>query len=386
MSTDVFTPPAHSIGLVKPSVFQSTEPIALACGETLNSYELMYETYGELNADKSNAILICHALSGTHHAAGYHTKEDKYPGWWNTAIGPGKPIDTNKFFVVCSNNLGGCKGSTGPTSINPATGKLYGSDFPLVTTKDWVNSQHALMTFLGIKQWAAVVGGSMGGMQALQWSLDYPDQLRHCVAIACAPNLTAQNIAFNEVARQAIMTDPDFNDGHYASADECPATGLMLARMLGHITYLSNDSMGNKFGRRLQRDKLHYDFGTEYQVESYLRYQGNKFVGTFDANTYLIMTKALDYFDPAQDYDNNLAKAMQTAHCDFLVISFTTDWRFPPARSEEIVSALVEANKNVCYSEIDTPNGHDAFLLDIPHYMDVLRAYMNNIETGAKNA
>lgn len=386
MSTDVFTPPANSIGIVEPRLFTATQPIALTCGETLSRYELMYETYGELNADKSNAVLICHALSGTHHAAGYHSKDDKYPGWWNTAIGPGKPIDTNQFFVVCSNNLGGCKGSTGPTSINPATGTLYGSDFPLVTTKDWVASQHALMEHLNIDQWAAVIGGSMGGMQALQWSLDYPNQLRHCVTIACAPNLTAQNIAFNEVARQAIMTDPDFNDGHYASADECPATGLMLARMLGHITYLSNDSMGKKFGRRLQRDKLHYDFGTEYQVESYLRYQGNKFVGTFDANTYLIMTKALDYFDPAQDYDNNLAKAMSTATCDFLVVSFTTDWRFPPQRSEEIVSALIEANKNVCYSEIDTPNGHDAFLLDIPDYMNVLSAYMNNIKTGDQNA
>ncbi|EDY87208.1 homoserine O-acetyltransferase [gamma proteobacterium HTCC5015] len=370
----------RSLGIVQPQTFKSQQALTLDCGQTLESYELVYETYGELNATASNAILICHALSGSHHAAGYHSESDKRPGWWNAAIGPGKAIDTDKFFVVCCNNLGGCDGSTGPTTHQPDGETLWGADFPLVTVRDWVRSQHHLMLHLGIEQWAAVAGGSLGGMQALQWSVDFPDLLRHCVIIASAPNLTAQNIAFNEVARQAILTDPEFCDGHYVREGKVPNRGLMLARMLGHITYLSNDAMGEKFGRHLQRDKLHYDFGPEYQVESYLRYQGEKFVGTFDANTYLLMTKALDYFDPARDYGGTLAEALRRSTAKFLLVSFTTDWRFQPERSEEIVNALIEAGRDVSYIEVDSPNGHDAFLLDIPYYMGTLRAYLENID------
>lgn len=370
----------RSLGIVTPSTFTSQQALVLDCGQTLHSYELVYETYGELNDTASNAILVCHALSGSHHAAGYHSESDKRPGWWNAAIGPGKAIDTNKFFVVCSNNLGGCDGSTGPASPKPHSDELWAADFPLVTVRDWVRSQHQLMRHLGISQWAAVAGGSLGGMQALQWSLDFPDLLKHCVIIAAAPNLTAQNIAFNEVARQAILTDPEFCDGHYVREGKVPNRGLMLARMLGHITYLSNDAMGEKFGRQLQRDKLHYDFGPEYQVESYLRYQGEKFVGTFDANTYLLMTKALDYFDPARDYEGTLAEALTRSSAQFFIASFTTDWRFQPERSEEIVNALIEAGRDVSYIEVDSPNGHDAFLLDTPYYMGTLRAYLENID------
>ena len=373
---------SNSVGIVKPQIFHCSEALTLSCGQTLEQYTLIYETYGSLNANKSNAVLICHALSGNHHAAGYHRETDKRPGWWDTAIGPGKPIDTDKFFVVCCNNIGGCSGSTGPVSTNPNTGNVYGSDFPLLTVKDWVNSQRQLMQHLHIEQWAAVIGGSLGGMQALQWSIDFPDELRHCVCIASAPNLTAQNIAFNEVARQAITSDPDFCNGHYLLEGKRPGQGLKLARMLGHITYLSDDAMGEKFGRNLQREKIHYDYGSEFQVESYLRYQGDKFVDTFDANTYLIMTKALDYFDPAAEYGNNLSQAMQQATAKFLVMSFTTDWRFQPNRSEEIVSALLETNKDVSYVEIDSNSGHDAFLLDIPHYMDVFKAYLRNVEVA----
>lgn len=370
----------NSVGLVQPQAFHCSEPLALSSGQTLEQYTLMYETYGELNADRSNGVLICHALSGNHHAAGYHREDDKYPGWWDSAIGPGKPIDTNKFFVVCCNNIGGCSGSTGPVSTNPNTGNVYGADFPLVTVLDWVNSQRQLKQHLGIEQWAAVVGGSLGGMQALQWAISYADELRHCLVIASAPNLTAQNIAFNEVARQAITSDPDFHDGHYQQQGTRPAGGLRLARMLGHITYLSNDGMGEKFGRKLQRDKIHYDFGSEFQVESYLRYQGNKFVNAFDANSYLLMTKALDYFDPAADYGNDLSQALVHTQAKFLVVSFTTDWRFQPNRSEEIVKALIEAKKPVSYAEIDSDSGHDAFLLPIPDYISIFQAYMQGVE------
>ncbi len=373
---------SHSVGLVKPQAFHCHQPLLLSCGQTLDQYTLMYESYGELNADKSNAVLICHALSGNHHAAGYHREDDKHPGWWDTAIGPGKAIDTNRFFVVCCNNLGGCSGSTGPVSTNPNTGHLYGADFPLLTVRDWVNSQHQLMQHLGIAQWAAVVGGSLGGMQALQWTIDYPDTLRHCLCIASAPNLTAQNIAFNEVARQAITSDPDFCDGHYLQVGLRPARGLRLARMLGHITYLSDDAMGEKFGRSLQRDKIHYDYGSEFQVESYLRYQGDKFADTFDANTYLLMTKALDYFDPAAEFDGELSRALEKSRARFLILSFTTDWRFQPHRSEEIVSALLEADKDVSYVAIESNSGHDAFLLDIPEYMAIFTAYMQQVEVS----
>ena len=372
--------PEDSVGLVTPQVQRFSEPLSLACGRTLTDYELVYETYGELNASRSNAVLICHALSGHHHAAGYHSMEDRKPGWWDSCIGPGKAIDTRRFFVVSLNNLGGCNGSTGPSSLNPATGKPYGADFPVMTVEDWVHSQARLADALGIGQWAAVVGGSLGGMQALQWTISYPDRVRHCLAIASAPKLSAQNIAFNEVARQAILTDPEFHGGHFQEQGVIPKRGLMLARMVGHITNLSDDAMGEKFGRGLKSEKLNYDFhSVEFQVESYLRYQGEEFSGRFDANTYLLMTKALDYFDPAAAHGGDLARTLSAAKANFLVMSFTTDWRFSPARSREIVDALTAARKNVSYLEIDAPQGHDAFLIPIPRYLQAFSGYMNRI-------
>ncbi|WP_422418012.1 homoserine O-succinyltransferase MetX [Pseudomonas sp. GZD-222] len=372
--------PEDSVGLVTPQLAQFNEPLALACGRSLATYELVYETYGTLNSAASNAVLICHALSGHHHAAGYHSPDDRKPGWWDSCIGPGKPIDTNRFFVVSLNNLGGCNGSTGPSSINPLTGKPYGADFPVLTVEDWVHSQARLADRLGIRQWAAVVGGSLGGMQALQWTITYPDRVRHCLDIASAPKLSAQNIAFNEVARQAILTDPEFHGGSFQDQGVIPKRGLMLARMVGHITYLSDDSMGEKFGRELKSDKLNYDFhSVEFQVESYLRYQGEEFSGRFDANTYLLMTKALDYFDPAAAHGGDLAATLANVTADYCVMSFTTDWRFSPARSREIVDALIAARKNVCYLDIDSPYGHDAFLIPTPRYITGFTNYMNRI-------
>lgn len=372
--------PQDSVGLVTPQVLHFAEPLSLASGRTLANYDLIYETYGELNAARSNAVLICHALSGHHHAAGYHSAEDRKPGWWDSCIGPGKAIDTNRFFVVSLNNLGGCNGSTGPSSVNPETGKAFGADFPVMTVECWVHSQARLADALGIEQWAAVVGGSLGGMQAMQWTISYPQRVRHCIAIASAPKLSAQNIAFNEVARQAILTDPEFHGGHFQEQGVIPKRGLMLARMVGHITYLSDDAMGEKFGRGLKSEKLNYDFhSVEFQVESYLRYQGEEFSGRFDANTYLLMTKALDYFDPAAANDGDLAKTLAAAKADFCVISFTTDWRFSPERSREIVDALTSARKNVCYLEVDAPQGHDAFLIPIPRYLQAFSSYMNRI-------
>jgi len=372
--------PEDSVGLVTPQIARFDEPLALACGRSLTRYELIYETYGTLNSAASNAVLICHALSGHHHAAGYHSPDDRKPGWWDSCIGPGKPIDTNRFFVVSLNNLGGCNGSTGPSSTNPATGKPYGADFPVLTVEDWVHSQARLADRLGIQQWAAVVGGSLGGMQALQWTITYPDRVRHCLDIASAPKLSAQNIAFNEVARQAILTDPEFHGGSFQDQGVIPKRGLMLARMVGHITYLSDDSMGEKFGRELKSDKLNYDFhSVEFQVESYLRYQGEEFSGRFDANTYLLMTKALDYFDPAARHGGDLAASLAHVTADYCVMSFTTDWRFSPARSREIVDALIAARKNVCYLDIDSPYGHDAFLIPTPRYIQGFANYMNRI-------
>lgn len=371
--------PADSVGLVTPQRQVITEPLPLDCGRTLNHYELVYEMYGELNADRSNAILVCHALSGDHHAAGYHSESDRKPGWWETCIGPGKPLDTNRFCVISPNNLGGCKGSTGPTSINPETGRPYGPDFPVVTVRDWVQSQARLADALGIRQWAAVAGGSLGGMQALQWAMDFPDRIRHAAVIAGAPRLSAQNIAFNEVARQAIMSDPDFHEGRYFEHGVKPRRGLMLARMLGHITYLSDEAMREKFGRDLREGRIKFGFDVEFQVESYLRYQGQSFVDRFDANTYLLMTKALDYFDPAKDMGNDLARAVAGALCRFLVVSFTSDWRFSPSRSREIVKALLDSGKEVTYAEVEAQHGHDAFLMPIPRYLEVFNAYMERV-------
>ena len=371
--------PENSVGIVVPQRFCSTEPVTLKSGARLPGFELVYETYGTLNATRSNAVLVCHALSGGHHVAGIHADDPKNVGWWDNLVGPGKPLDTNKFFVVGVNNLGGCFGSTGPLSINPETGKRYGADFPLVTVEDWVAAHARLADHLGIDIWAAVLGGSLGGMQALEWSLQFPDRIRHAMVIASAPKLSAQNIAFNEVARQAILSDPDFHGGHYAEHGVVPVHGLRLARMVGHITYLSDSQMGEKFGRQLRDGEHKFSYDVDFEIESYLRYQGDKFAGFFDANTYLMTTKALDYFDPAFDYDGNLAAALARAKAKFFVASFSTDWRFAPARSREIVFALLHNRRHVAYAEIDCDAGHDSFLLDDAHYHAVLRAYLENI-------
>ncbi|MCE8017507.1 homoserine O-acetyltransferase [Halomonas sp. MCCC 1A17488] len=368
--------PDDSVGLVTPQTAHFDDPLALACGRTLPAYDLVYETYGTLNAARSNAVLICHALSGHHHAAGYHGTDERKPGWWDAHIGPGKSIDTNRFFVVSLNNLGGCHGSTGPISLNPTTGRQWGPDFPMVTVSDWVHSQARLADRLGIERFAAVIGGSLGGMQALQWSLTYPERVANAVIIAATPKLSAQNIAFNEVARQAIRSDPDFHDGWYAEHATAPRRGLKLARMVGHITYLSEDAMGSKFGRDLRSEDLNFGYDVEFQVESYLRYQGDTFSTAFDANTYLLMTKALDYFDPAAEHGGVLADAVAPSRCPFLVVSFTSDWRFPPSRSRELANALTRAGKPVSYVNIDSPHGHDAFLLPEPRYQAVFAAFM----------
>lgn len=445
---------AGSVGLVAPQTFHFSEPLTLECNRTLPSFDLVIETYGTLNQDKSNAILICHALSGSHHAAGYYKDGGKKVGWWDNMIGPNKAIDTNRFFVVCVNNIGSCFGSTGPTTINPdstldgGTPRAYGPDFPLVTIKDWVKTQAMLSDRLGIEVWHAIVGGSMGGMQALQWSVDYPNRLKRCVVIASTPKLSAQNIAFNEVARQSILSDPDFKDGRYLQAGTYPRRGLILARMVGHITYLTDNAMKAKFGRDLKSGKFMYGYDVEFQVESYLRYQGERFSKNFDANTYLLMTKALDYFDPTRDsaltseldtkleskletesellakeknvtYDdhsiddnldinlnnnpdsnidsngndkahNELKAAFAHTQCQYLVVSFTTDWRFAPERSEEIVNALMAVNKPVSYINVDAPHGHDSFLFDIPRYMGAIKGFltapfMNNSDGNDQN-
>ena len=408
--------PAHdsgSVGIVTPTLYHFAEPLTLECNRTLPSFDLMVETYGTLNEDKSNAILICHALSGSHHAAGYYSEADKKSGWWDNMIGPNKAIDTNRFFVVCLNNIGSCFGSTGPTSINPEADSyvkeagetvqpVYGPDFPLITIKDWVKTQAMLSDRLGIEVWHAVVGGSMGGMQAMQWSVDYPERLKRCVVIASTPKLSAQNIAFNEVARQSILSDPDFKDGRYLQAGTYPRRGLILARMVGHITYLTDEAMRAKFGRDLKSGKFMYGYDVEFQVESYLRYQGERFSKNFDANTYLLMTKALDYFDPTRGHSsisedsltepshsaddsqadsaseyNDLKATFAHTQCQYLVVSFTTDWRFSPERSQELVNALMATGKPVSYINVDAPHGHDSFLFDIPRYMGAVKGFLN---------
>jgi homoserine O-acetyltransferase/O-succinyltransferase len=368
-----------SVGIVSAQRAVFDAPLTFKSGAVLPRYVLVYETYGTLNSDKSNAVLVCHALSGHHHVAGYYADDPKNIGWWDNMIGPGKPVDTDKFFVIGVNNLGGCHGSTGPSSIDPRTGKPYGSSFPVVTVEDWVAAQANLAGMLGIRQFAAVLGGSLGGMQALQWSLDYPERLRHALVIAAAPRLSAENIAFNDVARNAILTDPDFHDGNFYEFGVVPKRGLRLARMLGHITYLSDDAMADKFGRSLRSGKLGYSYDIEFEIESYLRYQGDKFASYFDANTYLLMTKALDYFDPSREYDDDLNRAFAPARANFLVLSFTTDWRFAPERSRAIVKALLHNRRNVSYAEITSTHGHDSFLMQHEHYHDVMRSYLNRI-------
>lgn len=372
---------SNSVGIVTPQYVHIDKPLALRSGTVLSSYNLVYETYGKLNATKSNAVLVCHALSGNHHIAGIYADTPKSNGWWDNMIGPGKPIDTNRFFVIGVNNLGGCHGSTGPASIDARTGKHYGANFPIVTVEDWVETHVQLAEHLGIEQLAAVVGGSLGGMQALQWTLDYPEKVRYALVIAAASKLTAQNIAFNDVARQAIMSDQEFYGGDYYAFNTLPKRGLRLARMLGHITYLSDDSMAAKFGRDLRRDTFSFDFDVEFEIESYLRYQGDKFADLFDANSYLLMTKALDYYDPAATYDGDLSVAFKNIKADFLVLSFTSDWRFSPERSRDIVKALLDNEINVSYAQITSSHGHDSFLMETTYYHQLVQAYMNNIST-----
>jgi homoserine O-acetyltransferase len=373
------------------------EPLRLQSGAQISDYTLMYETYGALNADKSNAVLVCHALNASHHVAGVYADDPKSAGWWDNMVGPGKAVDTDRFFVIGVNNLGSCFGSTGPMHTNPATGKPYGAAFPLLTVEDWVAAQARLADRLGITQFAAVMGGSLGGMQALSWSIIYPERLRHCIVIASTPKLSAQNIAFNDVARQAILTDPDYHGGDFYEHGVVPKNGLKVARMVGHITYLSNDDMAEKFGRKLRdaaetggagRSDYKFDFGIDFEIESYLRYQGDKFSEYFDANTYLLITKALDYFDPAREHGGDLTRALSGTRAQFLIASFSTDWRFSPERSREIVEALVSNRRKVTYAEIDAPHGHDAFLLEDPRYMGVVRAYYDRIweERAAKEA
>ena len=398
-----------SVGQVVPQRMYFDAPLDLRSGAALAGYELVYETYGTLDASRSNAVLICHALNASHHVAGTYGDDPKSAGWWDNMVGPGKPVDTNRFFVVGINNLGSCFGSTGPMSPNPATGAPYGPDFPVVTVEDWVHAQARLADALGIERFAAVMGGSLGGMQALAWAVLYPERVAHCVAIATAAKLSAQNIAFNEVARRAIITDPDFHGGRFYSHGVVPAHGLQVARMIGHITYLSDDSMAAKFGRLLRpavqareadapasepgdaaaaavRSDYRFTFDVEFEIESYLRYQGEKFSKYFDANTYLLITRALDYFDPALAHGGDLAAALAPATADFLIASFTTDWRFAPERSREVVQALLAVRKRVTYAEIDAPHGHDAFLLEDPQYLQLVAAYFDRIHARCVGA
>ena len=372
--------------IATPQSMHFAAPLPLQSGASLRDYTLAYETYGTLNADRSNAVLICHALNASHHVAGVYAGQPKSEGWWDNMIGPGKPVDTNRFFVIGVNNLGSCFGSTGPMHTNPDTGRIYGADFPVVTVEDWVNAQARLLDALGIQSLAAVMGGSLGGMQALSWTLQYPDRVRHAVVVASAPNLNAENIAFNEVARRAIVTDPDFHGGHFYEHNTVPKRGLRIARMIGHITYLSDDVMNAKFGRGLREAVVDsvtgYRYSTqdvEFEIESYLRYQGDKFSEYFDANTYLLITRALDYFDPARAFGGDLTQALARATCKFLLVSFTTDWRFSPQRSREMVKALLDNRRNLSYAEIDAPHGHDAFLLDDARYMGVVRSYFESM-------
>ncbi|MDZ7937484.1 MAG: homoserine O-acetyltransferase [Rhodoferax sp.] len=379
--------------IATPQSMEFDAVLPLQSGASLRGYSLTYETYGTLNADRSNAVLVCHALNASHHVAGVYEGQPKSEGWWDSMIGPGKAVDTNQFFVIGVNNLGSCFGSTGPMHTHPDTGKVYGADFPVVTVEDWVNSQARLLDALGIQKLAAVLGGSLGGMQALSWTLQYPERVAHAVVVASAPNLTAENIAFNEVARRAIVTDPDFHGGHFYEHGVLPKRGLRIARMIGHITYLSDDVMNEKFGRHLKEALLDsasgYKYSTqdvEFQIESYLRYQGDKFAEYFDANTYLLITRALDYFDPAGAFGGDLSQALAQAQSKFLLVSFTTDWRFSPKRSREIVKALLDNRREVSYAEIDAPHGHDAFLLDDPRYMGVVGSYFNSIARSLEGA
>ena len=381
MTTPHTTFPDDSVGLVESKTLAVETPLVLSSGHTLPRFDLAYECYGELNAEATNAVLICHALSSSHHAAGYRSANDKVPGWWDNYIGPGKAIDTNRFFVICSNNLGSCYGSTGPLSINPETNQQYGPDFPPLRVRDWVASQKILMASFGIQKWAAIVGGSLGGMQVMRWATEFPELMAFSLVFASSMKLTAQNIAFNETARQAIISDPDYHNGYYADHNTFPAKGVSLARMIGHLTYLSDDAMDSKFGRELRSGsfQLGQDSDLEFQVESYLKYQGDKFSKTFDANTYVLMTRVLDYFDFSREYNNDPVKAFAHIQSPFLVVSFSTDWRFTPERSAELVNALIGAKKEVSYAAVESNAGHDAFLLKNERFEQVFSTYMNRI-------
>ncbi len=380
---DQIVVPAGSVGIVAPQLIPFDEPLHLSSGQILPSYELAVETYGTLNAERSNAVLICHALNASHHVAGISATDPKDIGWWDNMVGPGKAVDTDRFFVIGVNNIGSCFGSTGPASINPETGQPWAAAFPMLTVEDWVQAQARLADHFGIQKLAAVMGGSLGGMQALSWAITCPERVGHCIVIASTPRLSAQNIGFNEVARRSIISDPEFHGGNYYSHQTVPRHGLSVARMVGHITYLSDDDMAQKFGRtqRAPADngEFHYGYDVEFEVESYLRYQGEKFSTYFDANTYLLITRALDYFDPARSHGGDLVRAMEGAKADFLLVSFSTDWRFPPARSREIVRALLKNKRPVTYAEIDAPHGHDAFLLDDARYHAVIQGYYDRI-------
>ncbi len=371
-----------TVGIVKTHYITVTENhndyIRLDSGKKFGPITVAYETYGKLNENKNNVVLVCHALSGDAHAAGYHVEIGKKPGWWENAIGPGKAIDTNKYFVICSNVLGGCAGTTGPSSINPETGKPYGSSFPVVTIGDMVKVQKRLLDKLKIKQLLAVIGGSMGGMQALEWTLHYPEMCNSGIIIAATSRLSPQSIAFNAVGRNAIITDQNWEGGNYYGK-KVPADGLAIARMIGHITYLSDESMHKKFGRRLQyKNKFSYDFSKEFQIESYLEHQGTKFVERFDANSYLYVTKAMDYFDVAQVYGRgSLVRAFERIRSRILVISFTSDWLFPPYQSKEIVNALMKHKKDVTYVNIESSYGHDAFLLEIETEAKIVSKFLD---------
>src|SRR5690554_2005972 len=375
--------PPGSVGYVAPTIIQFNEPLQLTSGQVLPQYELAVETYGELNAQRNNAVLICHALNASHHVAGMARDNPRDVGWWDNRVGPGKAVDTDRFFVIGINNIGSCFGSTGPASINPATGKPWGAAFPVLTVEDWVRAQARVADYFGIDCFAAVMGGSLGGMQALSWSITCPERVRHCVVIASTPRLSAQNIGFNEVARRAIISDPDFHGGDYYEHGVVPAHDLAVARMIGHITYLSDEVMAERFGRQQRaadtNGEFRYGYDVEFEVESYLRYQGEKFSKYFDANTYLLITRALDYFDPSRNYGGDLARALQPAQADFLLVSFTTDWRFSPERSREIVRALLKNKTPVTYAEIDAPHGHDAFLLDDLRYHAVVQGYFDRV-------
>ncbi len=373
--------PPDSVGLVQRQyfTFATDEPMPLDSGEKLGPITLAYETYGQLNADRSNAILILHALSGDAHAAGYHSPEDTKPGWWDDCIGPGKAFDTRRYFVVCSNVIGGCQGSTGPSSINPATGRPYGLSFPVITIGDMVRAQRYLIDHLGIEKLLAVAGGSMGGMQALQWAVSYPERVRSVVALATTARHSPMLIAFSEVGRQAIYADPNWNHGDYYDGPR-PNAGLALARMIGHITYLSEESMHQKFGRRLQnRERYGFEFDTEFAVEGYLKHKGTQFTNRFDANSYLYITKALDYFDLANGYGSLANAFAKSAHIMYLVVSFTSDWLYPPYHSKEIVSALTAVGADVTYCNLKSTWGHDAFLLEVETMTKLIADFLDRV-------